>query len=220
MAGASVPFGAWPPRSFPGWHWPNMSHGHRVYRGVGGLGNVDFATPVGIAQCDAAGVSLTGLGHDPSTRYTYAVRPVAGNGWLETPDVSSTVEFETDTDGDWIGERPAPVEWVAATVEEAGKIRLSWSWARPRGGALPSDFGLYCSTSPSITPGSPDATVNYGSDGEYSHTFSLLDGQSYWFAVTSRSAGGVESHLSKIIGPYVADAAGPGQPVVCISRKF
>jgi len=219
MAGASHPFGAWPPGGLPGWHWPNLSHGHRVYRGVGSLANVDFTAAVGIAQCNAASIALAGVGHAASTRFTYVVRPVAGNGWLETPDISCACEFETGDDGDWLGNRPAPVEWLAAAVGAGGSVRLSWSWRRPRGGAEPTEFGLYCSTGPGISPGSPDVTVPYGSEGESSHTFSLADGQSYWFAVTARSPEGVESHLSKIIGPHVADALSPAAPVVRVSRQ-
>jgi len=220
MAGASFPFGAWPPRGLPGWHWPHVSHGHRVYRGSGGLGGVDFSTPVGIAQCDAVAVRLVGLGHEASTRYTYAVRPVAGNAWLETPAVSCSVEFETDADGAWLGRRPDPVEWLCATVEAEGAIRLSWSWVGRRSAAEPADFGLYCSTQPDIAPGSPTATEAFVSPGEHSHSFALVDGQSYWFGVTARGAEAVESHLSTIIGPYVADAAAPADPTVSVSRTF
>jgi len=213
------PFGYWPLRYFPGFYLPNISHGHRVYRGVGGLPNVDWDTPVGFAQADSTTIAVTGAGHAASTRYTYAVRPVAGNGWLETPDVSNTCEFETDGSGDWMGARPAAVEWLDAAVEAGGEIKLSWSWRRPYGAAVPEDFALYCATSPQIAPGSPQATEPFVSQGLYSHTFSLANGQSYWFAVTAR-ASGVESDLSRIIGPYVADAAAPGAPTASVSTTF
>ncbi len=219
MAKTYFPFGYWPLRYLPGFYWPSISHGHRVYRGTGGLGNVDWTTPVGFAQADAESIALSGLGHDASARYTYAVRPVAGNGWLEAPDVSNTCEFETDASADWLGNRPTPVEWLDAIVEAGGKIDLSWSWRTPYGGAAPEEFALYCSTSPYITPGAPEATESFVSDGGYSHTFCLTDGQSYWFAVTTRKAG-VESHLSAVIGPYVADAAAPGAPTVSVSATF
>ena len=80
MAKTAFAFGAWPPKCLPGWHWPNFSHGHRVYRGTGGPGSVDFDAPVGFAQAGSSAIALAGLGHAPSTRYTYVVRPVAGNG--------------------------------------------------------------------------------------------------------------------------------------------
>jgi len=220
MARTYYPFGYWPPRSLAGWHWPNISSGHRVYRGVGGLSNVDFSSPVGFAQADATSLSLPGLGHTPSTRYTYVVRPVAGNGWLITPDASCAVEFETDADSDWLGERPAPVEWLRAQVQAAGSIELSWSWRKPHGGSAPDDFRLYHADGPGIAPGSAQATVAYTADGRYSHVFSLGDGQTCYFAVTARNSEGVESHLSDVIGPYLADATAPAAPTVSVSTTL
>lgn len=220
MAKTAFAFGAWPPKSLPGWHWPNMSAGHRVYRGIGGLSEVDFDEPVGFAQADSTSISLAGLGHGLATRYTYAVRPVCGNGWLETPDHSCTTEFETDASGEAMGQRPGAVEWLDAVVGPGGEIRLVWRWRRPYGGLEPADFCLYCATGPDIVQGSPQATETYVAEGEYSHTFCLTDGQSYYFAVAARTAGAVESHLSSVIGPYLADATAPGAPSVVVSTTF
>ena len=220
MAKTYFPFGYWPPRYLPGWYWANISHGHRVYRGVGGLANVDFTTPVGFAQADATSITRTGLAHEASTRYTYVVRPVAGNGWLETPDVSNSCEMETDGAGDWIGNRPAAVQWLEADVQDGGDIELRWSWRKPYGQGTPEGFNLYCSTAPRIAPGSPQATEPFASEGTYSHAFSLADRQSYWFAVTARAAAGLESHLSMVIGPFTADATSPGVPAVTIRTTY
>ena len=220
MAKTYFPFGYWPPKYLPGWYWANLSHGHRVYRGVGGLSGVDFDTPVGFAQAGAETVTLTGLGHEASTRYTYAARPVAGNGWLETPDVSNTCEMVTDSNGDWVGTRPAPVQWLEADVQDGGDIELRWTWQRPYGQGTPEGFNLYCSTAPGIEPGSPEATEPFTSSGGYCHTFHLADGQSYWFAVTARTANGVESGASRVIGPITADATAPGAPAVTVRSTY
>jgi hypothetical protein len=220
MTRTYYPFAYWPLRSLPGWHWPNIGNGHRVYRGVGGLSNVDFSAPVAFAQADATSIALVGTGHAALTRYTYVVRPVAGNGWLETPDGSCAVEFETGADGDWLGARPAPVEWIRAEIKAAGGIELSWSWRRPYGGSGPMDFCLYHAGVPAIVAGDPQATATYTADGRYSHTFSLSGGQTYYFAVTARDGEGVESHLSDVIGPYLADATPPDAPTVSVSTTF
>jgi len=220
MAKTYFPYGYWPDRILPGWHWPNMSHGHRVYCGIGSLSNVDFGAPVAVAQADSGTIALVGLGHAASTRYTYAVRPVAANGWLETPDTSCTVEFETDSAGQWPGGRPAPVEWLTVAVQQGGQITLSWLWRRPQTGTEPDDFGLYCSTSPDIEAGCPSATEPFVSGGEYSHTFCLENGRSYWFAVTTRDSGGCESYLSNVIGPFVADTVAPSDPTVNVFTRF
>jgi hypothetical protein len=219
MAKTAFPFGAWPPKCLPGWHWPNLSHGHRVYRGPGGLAGVDWSLPVGFAQADATSVVVTAAGHAPSTRYTYAVRPVAGNGWLQTPDVSCLCEFQTGPTGAWAGRRPVPVEWLGAAVLAGGQIRLSWSWRRPAGGAEAAAFSLYCRTGPGIEPGAPDAVADFLAEGTQSYTFQLEGGQSCWFAVAARSADAAESHLSAVIGPFVADAAAPAMPRVFVTTR-
>ena len=217
MAKTAFPFGAWPPKCLPGWHWPNLSHGHRVYRGLGGLGGVDWSTPVGFAQADATSVVVTAAGHAPSTRYTYAVRPVAGNGWLQTPDVSCLCEMETGPTGAWLGRRPASVEWLGAAVLAGGQIRLSWSWRRPSGGLEAAAFSLYCRGGPAIEPGSPEAVADFQAEGTQSYTFQLTDGQAYWFAVAARATDGAESPLSAVIGPFLADATPPAAPRVVVT---
>lgn len=214
------PFAYWPLKYLPGWHWPNISHGHRAYRGVGGPGNVDFEAPVGFAQAGATSVSLVGLGHTASTRYTYVVRPVSGNGWLETADLSCTCEVETDAEGEWLGDRPAPVEWLAADVLDGGKIKLSWRWRKPYGGCEPEQFRLYCANGPNIVPGDLQATAPFVSEGDYSHTFVLEDGNCYWFAVTASGPAGTESHLSAVVGPRLADATAPNAPDVSVATTF
>jgi len=219
MGGATFPFCAWPPRSLPGCHWPGLSHGHRVYRGSGGISRVDFSAPVSYAQCDAAAIRLAGLGHVPLTRYIYVVRPVAGTMWLETPDLSNACELETDADGDWVGNRPAGVEWLTATVESGGRITVRWSYRTPRGTAAPQEFCIYCSTSSEIDPGNPSAAVDFVSDGAAEYGLDLVDGVSYWFAVTARSVV-VESHMPAAIGPFVADASAPAAPSVAITCTF
>jgi hypothetical protein len=221
MARTYLPFGYWPPGHLPGWHWPNFSSGHRVYRGRGGTSGLDLDQPVGFAQADATTLTLAALGHEPSTRYTYVVRPVCGCGWLETPDYSCTCEMATDEVGDWVGSRPAPVEWLAARVESGGRIVLRWRWRRPYGGIEPADFGLYCSAAPDIEPGAPQVVVPYSAEGrQCSHAFQLADGEVCYFAVTARTAAGVESHVSAVIGPYVADATPPAQPDVTVTTVF
>ena len=192
--------------------------GYRIYRGVGGMGNVDFATPVESVSGGAAGAQLVGKGHEASTRYTYVVRPVLSD--MESPDVSCAVEFETDPAADWLGSRPATVEIVEAEVLEAGKVRLRWSHRTRPGWPRPNDFGVYYDQTPAITPGSPQATVACAADGVYTTTLSLTGGKTYWFAVTARTAAGAESMLSEVVGPFVADATAPPQPTVYTGATF
>ena len=192
--------------------------GYTVYRGLGDVSNVDFDTPVATLGAGESSASLTGLGHDASSRYTVVIRPVL-NG-LEGPDLSCAVEVVTDDEGEWIGSRPPAVERVDAEAGPAGDVTVRWTFRTPYGGSPPADFAVYRSTSRDAGSGEPEATETYSADGEYSHTFSLADGATGYFAVSARTAEGIESKLSPIVGPIVADASAPQTPTVYLSRTF
>ena len=197
--------------------------GYYLYRGIGGMSNVDFTTPVGTVIGAASSETFTGLGHETNTRYTYVLRPWrrdADGDILETPDLSCRVEFETDGDTEWLGNRPGQAEYLEAEVISGAQVRLRWRYRTPYGGAAPSDFGIYYQSTPDITPGSPQTTESYTKKGSYSKTLSLVDGTTYYFAITARTAAGVESHLSNVIGPYIADDTAPDTPTLMTSTTF
>jgi len=190
-----------------------MPNAYYVYRGVGGIENVDFDTPVDTLGSGETEPTLTDLGHAALTTYCYVIRPVLGA--LETPDLSCRVLMETDAAGDWVGNRPVGVEAFSATVIAGGEIRLRWTYRTPYGGSAPNDFGIYYSTTgPDITLGSPDATKSYTTDGQYVEDLALSDGVSYWVCVTARTATPVESMRSAILGPLLADDTAPANPAV------
>ena len=200
-----------------------MTDEYRLYRGIGGISSVDFGTPVATAPAGAGSKTFTGLGHAPATRYTYVLRPVredAGGNPIETPDFDCVVEFETDDSGGWVGNRPAKVEVLDAEVIDGAKIMLRWQYRTPQGVIAPSDFGVYYDDCPHISTGSPNTTVNYTRDGQYTTTLSLADASTYYFAVTARTAEGIESHLCPVVGPIVADGPTPNQPTVFTERTF
>ena len=110
--------------------------GYNLYRGIGGLGNVDFDTVIDTAAQGATSIEIVAAGHAASTRYTYVLRPVIAD--LESPDYSCVVEFVTDSSAEWVGARPGPVEYLAACVLSDGQIELRWSYRTPYGGTAPA----------------------------------------------------------------------------------
>ena len=191
--------------------------GYKVYRGVGGLGSVDFSSDVGSVVSGNDSIDLVGLGYAVSTRYAYVLRAVVDD--LETPDLSCAVEFVTDGSGDWLGNRPAIPSGLTATVKDGGDVELRWTYRTPWGGAAPADFGIYYGTDPQITTGSPQTTKAYAAPGRYAKTITLSDGVTYWFGITARTAGGVESPLSGVVGPVVADDTAPSAPTLLASAS-
>ena len=193
--------------------------GYHLYVTQGGLVDTDFqADPVAVIPAGQSSGVLVGGGFAASGRYTLVLRPVIAD--VETPDISCRFEFETDPDGQWLGLRPSPVEAAGAELLPAGQVAVSWTYRTPTGGVAPQDFGVYYASKPEITAGYPQATVSYERDGKYSCTLSLVGGQTYFFGVTARSPGGVESYLSPIIGPVVADSSAPMQPPVILTTTF
>lgn len=194
-----------------------MASGYNIYRGVGDQSNVDYDTPVASVASGVTAPSLAGLGHVASTRYTYAVRPYIDA--IETPDFSAVVEFVTDGAGDWLGNRPAPVERVTVEALSGAQIKISWSYKS--GSTAAADFGVYYQTTVPITTGTPDATVTYTKDGRYSTTVSLVNGNTYYATVTARTtAGAIESQAANTAGPIVADSDAPTVPTVYLDQVF
>jgi len=193
--------------------------GYHLYVTQGSLVDADFqADPAAVIPAGQSSGVLVGSSFVASGRYILVLRPVIDDA--ETPDLSCRFEFETDPSGQWLGLRPSPVEAVSAEVLSAGQVAVSWTYRTPTGGVRPEDFGVYHSSIPEITAGDPQATVSYERDGGYACTLSLAGGQTYFFSVTARSASGVESHVSPVVGPVVADSAAPMTPPVVLTTTF
>ena len=189
--------------------------GYRIYRGVGGLADVDSSTPVATVTGPGASKAIAGLGHAANTTYTYVLRAVYSD--IESPDISAVIELVTDSGGDWLGNRPDPVTFLEAEVRPSGDILLRWQYRT--GGVAAADFGVYYLADPHIVIGTPDSTDTFTRDKTYTKTLSLVDGTAYWFAVTARTSSGVESVPTKI-GPFIADATPPATPTLIAETTF
>jgi hypothetical protein len=193
--------------------------GYHLYVTQGSLVDTDFeADPAAVIPAGQTSGVLAGYSFAARGRYTLVLRPVIDDA--ETPDISCRFEFETDPDGQWLGLRPGPVETVSAEVLSAGQVAVSWTYRTPAGGVRPEDFALYHASGSEITAGDPQATVSYERDGRQACRLSLVGGQTYFFGVTARSASGVESQMSSVVGPVVADSAAPMQPPVVLTTTF
>jgi hypothetical protein len=193
--------------------------GYHLYVTQGGLIDADFETdPAAVIPAGQSSGVLVGGAYSASTRYTLVLRPVIDDA--ETPDISCRFEFETDSEGQWAGLRPAGVEAVVAERLSTGRVDVSWTYRTPDRVGGPEDFCVYYASGPEITVGAPQATVSYERDGVYSCTLSLVGGQTYFFGVTARSGSGVESHLSPVVGPVLADSTTPMAPPVILTTTF
>jgi len=193
--------------------------GYRLYVTQGSLVDTDFQiAPAAVIPAGQSSGVLVGSSFVSSGRYTLVLRPVIDDA--ETPDISCRFEFETDSAGQWFGLRPSSVEAVSAEVLSAGQAAVSWTYRTPTGGVRPEDFAVYYDSGPEITTGDPQATVSYERDGGQTCTLSLVGGQTYFFGVTARSASGVESHVSPVVGPVVADSTAPMTPPVVVTTTF
>jgi len=212
-----VEMAAWLTAGLPASELPHT--GYHLYVTQGSLVDADFeADPAVVIPAGQSSGVLVGSSFAVSERYTLVLRPVIDDA--ETPDISCRFEFETDPWGQWLGLRPSSVEAVSAEVLFAGQVTVSWTYRTPTGGLKPEDFAVYYASEPEITTGDPQATVSYERDGVQACTLSLVGGQTYFFAITARSASGVESYLSPVVGPVVADSTAPMTPPVILTTTF
>jgi len=208
---------AWLTAGLPAAELPHT--GYHLYVTRGGLVDTDFqADPAAVIPAGQTSGVLVDSSFAASGRYTLVLRPVIDDA--ETPDISCRFEFETDPAGQWFGLRPRSVEAVSAEVLSAGQVAVSWTYRTPEGGVRPEDFGVYHTSGPEITAGDPQAIVSYERDGRGACTLSLVGGQTYFFGVTARSGSGVESQMSPVVGPVVADSAAPMTPPVVLTTTF
>ena len=186
--------------------------GYRAYRGSGGIGSVDFDTPVGSVASSNDSISMAGLGHTPGVTYTYVVRPVVDD--LETPDYSAVVQAQILSNGEWAGALPVAVSSFTARAIAGGVIRLQWEYRTPRGGATPLAFVIYSANDPVVdTDGAATASETYTADGLYTKDLTLVDGVTYWFAVNAVTAAAAVGPNS-FAGPAIADATAPDAPTI------
>jgi len=134
--------------------------GYRLYRGRGGPSSIDWTTPVATAEAAADGIVLTGAGHEAGAVYTYALRPVRDD--VESPDWACVAELALDGDGQWTGERPAPVT-ALTTAAAAGTVR----GRAAAGGPAADRFAVFVGTALPVATDAPAATVEAEGDGIY-----------------------------------------------------
>ena len=185
--------------------------GYRVYRGSGGLGTVDFDTPVDTVVSGNDTISIVGAGHTAGVTYTYVVRPVVSD--LETPDYSAVVQVPIASNGEWSGNRPVAVSSFSAEPIADNKIRLQWQYNTPRGGTAPIIFAIFWDNNPVVdTSSSADASEAYTTDKLYTKDLTLTDGLTYWFAILAVTAtvGGPTVFSEAVI----ADGTAPAAPTI------
>ena len=180
--------------------------GYRLYRGRGGPGSIDWATPVATIPAGQNGLDLIGAGHEAGATYTYGLRPVLDD--VESPDRACLVELALDAAGAWPGLRPAPVTALAAAGRD-GLVDLRWHWRGERGGARPDRFAVFAGPSPEVPTETPVATVDAEGDGIYNAQVAPA-GSATYVAVRAEIDGGTTSDVVTA-GPVVFPPA-PAMP--------
>jgi hypothetical protein len=176
--------------------------GYRIYRGRGGPANVDFADC--LAEVSTCQTTLTGLGHDAGSVYTYVVRPVLDG--LETPVVSCQAPLALDDEGDWPGPGPRPVVSLRAEVLAGGTIRLSWRPDDTDTSPRAESFDILAGNQPRRDQLAHISTVLGEARHLLHHTLTCANDGPWYFTVRARSGSGVAAGPAPIIGPIMAAA--------------
>lgn len=189
--------------------------GYRIYRGRGELSNVDFSAPV--AQVVSAQADLSGLGHDPSARYTYVIRPVLED--LESPDISCSVQLDLDASGNWPGPAPAPVEHLQVQVLPGGQLCIEWATPDGPAGAQAEEFSLEASRFVRRDGLAEVARIPASPTGWNRCHWTPDDPGPWYLAVRGIDANGLASSQAPPAGPFVTRQPPPAAPFGLISEQ-
>jgi hypothetical protein len=190
--------------------------GYRIYRGRGEVSNVDFSAPV--AQVTSAQASLAGLGHEPSARYTYVIRPVLDD--LESPDISCSVELELDAAGNWPGLAPAPVNEVHVQILPAGQLRIEWATPDQTAQSQIEEFSLQATRVPRRGDLAEVARIPASQSGWNQYLWTPDQPGPWYLAVKGIASSGLASSQAPLAGPFVARQTPPPRPFGLISEQL
>ncbi len=182
---------------------------YRIYRGVGGVESIDYATPVGTVPAGTPTKALVGLGHVAGVEYYYAVRAVSDSG-VEEANTDKVVRVMIDAAGALVGPPPNAINSAWAEAVAGGKIRLH-AYYKARG-AAGAAVGIQVAL---VTAGVPDwasplqtiavartKRINVVLDNTFT------DGQTVRLAVRAVTAAGANGKARRL-NPVVADSSAP-----------
>ncbi len=188
-----------------------MADGYRIYRGVGGVESIDYATPVGTVPAGTGSKALVGLGHVADVEYWYGIRAVSDSG-VEESGTAAIVRVMVDSLGNLVGPPPNAINSAWAEAVAGGKIRLH-AYYKARGAAAAAT-GVQVAL---VTAGVPDwssplQTISVAGTKRINVVLddTFTDGQTVRLAiraVTAAGVGGKARHLN----PVVADSSAPAE---------
>jgi hypothetical protein len=119
-----------------------MSCHYKIYRGIGGVGNINWQSPVANVPAGTTQAVLAGLGHEIGVDYWYGLRAVSQEG-LEESNTHVLVCVELDPQGQLLPPPLARPEELTARVERDGTILLGLSHQVPPGFAAADVFDVF-----------------------------------------------------------------------------
>ncbi|MFP4354069.1 MAG: hypothetical protein ACLFUJ_03010 [Phycisphaerae bacterium] len=167
--------------------------GYRIYRGRGGLQNVDFTTPVATSGQQA--VELVGLDHPPGSSWTYVVRPVVDD--LERPSADCRLQLAFDQDGQLMPPS-APRPRLLTATPGPGSIRLICAAGRltDRRQRQTEQILAYVEASADFQAAAPAARLDLPGDGLLRAEIQVQPG-TWHVALRARDADGELSEPSR-----------------------
>lgn len=175
-----------------GWFWPRVSGCSVLYRGSG-MGAIDFANIVAVAEADAQTVSVPSyVQHSESSTYFYVIRRADGCGQRERT-LSAAVKVSIDADGDLVEPRPNSI--FGGSIEQASgdKVQIGWFYCPIEQESEPVCFKVYYDGGTGqIDYQNHIAEMGYKGQGFYSYRSDSLDEGRCIFAVRAEDIEGIK----------------------------
>lgn len=175
-----------------GWFWTRVEGCSALYRG-GGMGDIDFANILAVAETDAATIEPPAYArHNSESTYFYVVRRFNSCGYQELT-LGAAVKVEIDANGDIADARPNRIFESRIEQVEGGKIELVWYYCPVEQKAEPASSHIYYDNGTGqIDYENAIATIEYQGRRFYSYLSDTLNAGEYLFAIRARGADGVE----------------------------
>ena len=176
-----------------GWFWVRVTGCSVLYRGAG-MGEIDFANILAVAEQDACEISPPSyISHNSGSTYFYVVRRFNNCGYQECT-LAASVKVSIESNGELAEPQPNKVFDSGAELVAGNKIQLVWYYCPLEQKSQPMCFNVYYDgRTGQINYENPLAIIGYKGRKFYSYQCGALEAGRYLFAIRTEDASGIEN---------------------------
>ena len=187
--------------------WARVSGCRNVYRGDadGGAEGIDFSRVLAVSDIESTDVTVSGIVHEASESYLYAVR-LANRAGVEEKSFGGVVRVSFDGSEELEGDFCNGILDLSVVRMSGRRVKIRWQYSAAGQKAACDKFFVYSNAgSGRVDFTEPIGTVKYARAGEYAFESAPLVAGRWYFCVGAETAEGKE-RLSSLAGIDITDA--------------